>query len=58
MWQALHSSSIAARACGCSVISRRTPACQYGSRAELAIIDARQCGANDTSSPDGVMRSV
>jgi len=41
MWQALHSSSMAAWWDGWSVISRRTPAIQYGSRAEFAIMVVR-----------------
>ena len=42
MWQVEHLSSIAACALGWSVTSRRTPACQYGSRAEFAMIVERQ----------------
>src|SRR6476646_9509580 len=38
------------------MVSRRTPACQYGSRAEFAMIEARQLAPIDTSSPDGAMR--
>jgi hypothetical protein len=34
-----------------SIVSLRTEACQYGSRDELAIIDARQDTPIDTSSP-------
>jgi hypothetical protein len=34
------------------IASRRTDACQYGSRAELAIIDARQAAPIETSSPE------
>jgi hypothetical protein len=43
-------------ACG-RVVDRlaRTAACQYGSRAELAIIDARQLTPIDTSSPPSVV---
>jgi hypothetical protein len=41
MWHVEHLSSMAARAAGWSMTSRRTAACQYGSRAELAIIEAR-----------------
>ena len=46
MWQAAHSSWIAAACCGWSIVSRRTAACQYGSRAELAIIVARHVDAD------------
>ena len=42
-------------AAGWSIVSRRTAACQYGSREEFAIIDARQDTPIDTSSPDGVV---
>ena len=38
------------------MVSRRTPACQYGSRAELAIIEARQLAPIEASSPDGAIR--
>ena len=58
MWQREHSFSIAACACGWSVTSRRTPACQYGSRAACAIIDARHIVPNDTSSPLAVVRPL
>ncbi len=58
MWQAEHSCSIAAAAPGCSVISRRTPACQYGSRAALAIIEARHAMPIDASAPLGVTRPL
>ena len=37
------------------MISRRTPACQYGSRAEFAIIVDRHVAPIDTSSPVGVI---
>ena len=40
---------------GWSIVSRRTAACQYGSRAEFAIIDARHDTPIDTSSPVGVV---
>ena len=40
------------------MVSRRTAACQYGSRDELAIIDARHATPIDTSSPDGVVRPL
>ena len=46
MWQIEHSSSMSAVAPGWSIVSRRTAACQYGSRAALAIIEARQLGAD------------
>jgi hypothetical protein len=42
MWQVEHLSSMAPRSDGWSSVSRRTEACQYGSRAALAIIDGRQ----------------
>ena len=38
MWQIEHSSSIAAFDSGWSMVSRRTLPCQYGSRAELAMM--------------------
>ena len=41
---------------GWSIVSRRTAACQYGSRAELAIIVERQVAPIETSSPAGVRR--
>ena len=41
---------------GWSIVSRRTPACQYGSRAELAIIVERHDAPIETSSPLGVTR--
>ena len=53
MWQAAHSSWIAAECVGWSIVSRRTAACQYGSRAELAIIVDRQVAPIETSSPAG-----
>jgi hypothetical protein len=53
MWQMEHLSSMAAAAVGWSIVSRRTPACQYGSRAELAIMDDRQAKPMETSSPVG-----
>lgn len=34
------------------MVSRRTAACQYGSRDEFAIIDARQANPIETSSPE------
>jgi hypothetical protein len=40
------------------MISRRTPACHYGSRAEFAIIDARHDSPIETSSPAGVVRPL
>ena len=40
------------------MISRRTAACQYGSRAECAIIDACQAAPIETSSPDGVVNPL
>ena len=46
---------MAAAASGWSIVSRRTAACQYGSRAELAIIEARQSNPMETSSPVGVV---
>ena len=58
MWHALHSSSMTARMPGWSITSRRTPACQYGSRAELAMIDPRHDVPIDMSSPLGVTRPL
>jgi hypothetical protein len=55
MWQAAHSSWMAAACFGWSIVSRRTPACQYGSRAEFAIIVERHVAPIDTSSPDGAV---
>ena len=49
MWQTAHSFSISPAAPGWSIVSRRTDACQYGSRAAFAIIDARQATPIDTS---------
>ncbi len=40
------------------MISRRTAAIQYGSRAEFAIIDERQSAPMDTSSPRSVTRPL
>src|SRR5664280_785734 len=54
-WQAVHSSSIAERAAEWSSASRRTLACQYGSREELAIRLVRQSIPGDTSSPVDVL---
>jgi hypothetical protein len=51
MWQAAHSSSIDAPATGCSIVSRRMLACQYGSRDEFAMRLVRQSDAIETSSP-------
>src|SRR6185436_7973179 len=51
MWHAAHSSWISAAWAGWSMVSRLTPACQYGSRAELAIIVDRQLEPIETSSP-------
>ena len=52
MWHLEHSSWIAPAASGKSIVSRRTAAYQYGSRAELAIMDARQSKPIETSAPD------
>ena len=41
-----------------SIVSRRTLACQYGSREEFAIMLARQSNPIDTSSPDAVSRPL
>src|SRR5664279_3334734 len=43
---------------GCSMVSRRTAACQYGSRAALAISVGRQAVPRETSSPREVMRPL
>jgi hypothetical protein len=40
------------------MVSRRTLACQYGSRDEFAIIVARQSNPIDTSSPFAVVRPL
>jgi hypothetical protein len=58
MWQMEHSFSISALTLGWSIVSRLTAACQYGSRAELAIIDARHDAPIETSSPDGVIKPL
>jgi hypothetical protein len=58
MWQVEQSSWISALAVGWSSTSRRTDACQYGSREELAIIEARQSNPIDASRPDGVVRPL
>ena len=55
MWQAAHSSWMTGDASGWSAISRLTAACQYGSRAALAMIDARQANPMETSSPTAVV---
>src|SRR5215510_5213787 len=55
MWQVAHWSSIAGPDDEWSMVSRRTDASQYGSRDELAIIDARQSDPIDTFSPDRVV---
>ena len=41
-----------------SIVSRRTLACQYGSREEFAIMLARQSNPIDTSAPDAVSRPL
>src|SRR6185295_15171410 len=51
-----HSSSMSAPRVGWSSTSRRTDACQYGSRDEFAIIEARQATPIETSSPLGATR--
>ncbi len=56
MWQIEHSSWMSSAASGWSIVSRLTDACQYGSRAEFAIIVARQLTPIDTSSPDDSVR--
>src|SRR3981189_2948001 len=56
MWQLEHSSWISALLVGWSSTSRRTEPCQYGSREELAMIEARQSNPIDASWPDGVVR--
>ena len=43
-------------AIGWSIVSRRTDACQYGSRAEFAIIDARHATPIERSSPVAAVR--
>ena len=58
MWHSAHSSSIAELWAGWSIVSRRTLACQYGSRAEFAIIVDRQVAPIDTSSPEGATRAL
>ncbi len=54
MWQREHSSWISSEDSGWSITSRRTPACQYGSRDELAMMDARHSTPIEMSSPAGV----
>jgi hypothetical protein len=58
MWQAEHSCSMAAADSGWSLTSRRTPACQYGSRDALAIMDGRHSVPIEMSSPDGAVRPL
>jgi hypothetical protein len=58
MWQMEHSPSIAAPCVGWSSVSRRTPACQYGSRAEFAIMVELQSKPIEMSSPDAADRPL
>src|SRR2546422_7369519 len=43
---------------GWSIVSRLTPACQYGSRPEVAIIVDRHVAPMETSSPLGVVSTL
>src|SRR6266550_425446 len=58
MWHFEHSSSISAFASAGSMLSRRTPASQYGSRADFAIIVGRQENPIEMSSPPAVERRL
>ena len=55
MWHVEHLSSIAPCAPGWSTTSRRTAACQYGSRAAFAIMVDRQSNPIEMSSPVGAV---
>src|SRR5690606_41843675 len=53
MWQRAQSAWMYEATLGWSIISPPTAACQYGSRAEFAMIDARQSLPIETSAPAG-----